>query len=480
MATQTSAAEREAIVPPSPYHPARAVGVSFSMARPAFFTESDTPSAFLERCLHTITEREPAVRAWVVLDVIGAREAARLATLRYRAGRPLSRIDGMPIGVKDLIATKTMATEMGCQAFTGYRPDRDAPVVRALREAGAIILGKTVTAELGMNEPGPTVNPFNYSHTPGGSSSGSAAAVGAGMVPAALGTQVGGSIIRPSSFCATFGFKPTLGALNRESTLGLSQEVYGVHAGCLEDMWKVAAEIASRTGGDPGYPGLYGEVEPPAPLKPQRVVVLETPAWRRLDTASSMAFERVVKQLAAHDIEVIRWGDDQRVEAFEACMADAKEITDQINSYELWRSVRHLFERQSDKFSERLRVRFEKAKNISHDEYRDLLKRRAAARAQHAQLAAVADVVLTLSSRGPAPRWSGDTPGQPLNPTPTGDSSFNVPASLLGAPAISIPIMAVDGLPLGVQIIGQQHEDAKLCAIAGWLKETISPVAVQS
>src|SRR5690606_12065595 len=144
--------------------------------------------------------------------------------------------------------------------------------------------------------------------------------------------------------------------------------------------------------------------------------------------------------------------------------------TDQINSYELWRSVRDIFEKQPDAFSERLRIRFEKAKNISHDEYRDLLKRRAAARAQHAQLAAVADVVMTLSSLGPAPIWSGDAPGQPLNPTPTGDSSFNIPASLLGAPAISIPIMAVDGLPLGLQIIGQQHEDAKLCGYAGWLR----------
>src|SRR5690606_14916208 len=123
--------------------------------------------------------------------------------------------------------------------------------------------------------------------------------------------------------------------------------------------------------------------EPVAPLKPQRVVVLETPAWRRLDTASSMAFERVAAQLAAHHIEVIRRGDDQRVEAFEKCMADAKETTDQITSYDLWRSVRDIFEKQPDAFSERLRIRFEKAKNISHDEYRDLLKRRAAARAQH-------------------------------------------------------------------------------------------------
>src|SRR5262249_21602270 len=155
------------------------------------------------------------VRAFAALNEEGARQAADASAERWKAGRPISAIDGMVMGIKDLLETKDMPTQMGCQAYRGNFPRRDNAAVWALREAGAVILGKTVTAELGGAEPGPTTNPFDASCTPGGSSSGSAAAVAARMVPAAIGTQVGGSIIRPAAFCGNVALKPTQGAINR-------------------------------------------------------------------------------------------------------------------------------------------------------------------------------------------------------------------------------------------------------------------------
>jgi len=239
--------------------------LTFFDATPRFRDGSDTPRAYLERCLEVISDREPVVKAWVVLNLPGAREAADASTDRYRQGRPISSIDGMPIGIKDLIETKDMSTGHGCAAFAGNHTRRDSAIVRALRDAGAVILGKTVTTEMGGAFPGPTTNPFDPSRTPGGSSSGSAAVIGARMVPAAIGTQVGGSLIRPASYCGNCAVKPTMGALHRGERQGYSQSHVGVHAGSLTDMWRVAIEIARRAGGDPGHPGLFG-----APTYPQR------------------------------------------------------------------------------------------------------------------------------------------------------------------------------------------------------------------
>ena len=151
----------------------------------------------------------------------------------------------MPVGIKDLLETRDMPTQMGCAAYAGNFPRRDNAAVWALREAGAVILGKTVTAELGGAHPGPTTNPFDPGRTPGGSSSGSAAAVGAGMVPAAIGSQVGGSIIRPASYCGNFALKPTQGAINRGERQATSMSTHGPHAGCLEDVWSVAMAVAA-------------------------------------------------------------------------------------------------------------------------------------------------------------------------------------------------------------------------------------------
>ncbi|MGH7033293.1 MAG: amidase family protein, partial [Stellaceae bacterium] len=166
----------------------------FFSALDGFKTGKDTPSAFLERCLATFDEMEPQVLAFVHYGKERARKEAAAATARWREGKPLSPIDGMPVGVKDIIETEDLPTEMGSAFYKGYRSNRDAASVTALREAGAVILGKTVTTEFATQPPGPTRNPWDARRTPGGSSSGSAAAAGSGMVPAGLGTQVLGSI----------------------------------------------------------------------------------------------------------------------------------------------------------------------------------------------------------------------------------------------------------------------------------------------
>src|SRR5499427_11016156 len=240
---------------PKGYDPREFRALTFHGAIPQFRDGSDTPRAYLERCLETIAEREAVVQAFAALNLTGAREAADESARRWKDGHPRSPIDGMPIGIKDLLETKDMPTQMGCEAFRDNFPKRDNAAVWALRQAGAVILGKTVTAELGGSHPGPTTNPFDPARTAGGSSSGSAAAVGARMLPAAIGTQVGGSIIRPAAFCGNLALKPTQGGINRGERQATSMSTHGVHAGSIEDMWQVAIEVARRAGGDPDHIG---------------------------------------------------------------------------------------------------------------------------------------------------------------------------------------------------------------------------------
>src|SRR5580704_16329200 len=219
----------------------------------------DAPRDFLERCLADLTALEPKIAAFVHLNLEGARAAADASTRRWREGRQRSPIDGMPLGIKDIIETIDMPTENGSPLFAGFRSERDGASVAALREAGGVILGKTVTTEFAATEPRGTRNPWDVTRTPGGSSSGSAAAVAVGAISVGLGTQVIGSILRPASFCGCFGFKPTVGAINRGGSYdGLSQSAHGTLAASLDEAWQVAYEIAQRAGGDPGFPGLYG------------------------------------------------------------------------------------------------------------------------------------------------------------------------------------------------------------------------------
>ena len=213
----------------------------FHRARHMFTVGRGSPSDLMENCLAAIAELESEIGAFVHRNEDAARAAAALSTQRWRDGKELSLIDGMPVGIKDIVETIDMPTEMGSPLYKGWRSGRDAASVAALREAGAIVLGKTVTTEFAATFPGGTRNPWDLTRTPGGSSSGSAAAVAAGMISVGLGTQVVGSIIRPASFCGCVGFKPSLGAINRGGSHdALSQSCDGALAASLEDVWNFA------------------------------------------------------------------------------------------------------------------------------------------------------------------------------------------------------------------------------------------------
>lgn len=458
------------------YDPRTFRGLSFHDVRDAFRAGRDTPRDYLERCLATIAEREPVVRAYVVLDEDGARAAADASSARWRAGAPHSRIDGMPVSIKDLLETRDMPTQMGCVAYAGNFPRNDNAAVRALREAGAVILGKTVTAELGGTHPGPTTNPFDPTRTPGGSSSGSAAAVGACMVPAAIGSQVGGSIIRPAGFCGNFALKPTQGGLNRGERQTTSMSTHGPHAGCIEDMWQVAIEIAGRAGGDRGALALSGPPEAPAAHPPRTLAVLETAGWAGLDAATRAAFEQLLEAIEAAGVRVLRRADHALIEAFEQTVADASRVATAITAWENRWSHRNLLDQHPAGVSERFKQGLARAEAMSVADYQALLAQRAGAQARHTGLAALADAVITLSCPGPATPWAGDVPGEPLAARPTGDSVFNTPSSMLFAPCVTVPLLAVDGLPVGVQLMGQMHEDARITALARWLWESVPPV----
>lgn len=461
------------------YDPRTFVGRTFHDARDAFADGSDTPTAYLERCLETVAEREPVVQAFASLNEKTARTAAEASTQRWKDGNPLSAIDGMPVGIKDLLETKDMPTQMGCEAFKDYFPKNDNAAVWALRQAGAVIFGKTVTAELGGNHPGPTTNPFDSSRTAGGSSSGSAAAVGSAMMPAAIGTQVGGSIIRPAAYCGNFALKPSQGGIHRGERQATSMSTHGPHAACIEDMWHVAIEIARRTGGDPGAVGLMGPTSPPNPVRPDRLIVLETEGWVKLDPATISAFEQLMDGLQRAGVKLLRRGDHPWIESLEQSIANGTEICGTITAWENRWFQRNLIDRNPDGVSARIHATLAKAEAMTPDDYNALLLAREDIRTRHSILAPLADAAITLACPGPASLWPGDIPGEPLAPNPTGDAVFNYPSSMIGAPVVTAPMMAVNGLPVGLQIMGQRNEDARMTAMARWIHETIDPVVVK-
>ncbi len=401
------------------------------------------------------------IGAFVHLNLNAARVAADQSTKRWRDGKPLSKIDGMPVGIKDIIETIDMPTEQGSPLFVGFRSERDAASVVALREAGAVIVGKTVTTEFAATEPRGTRNPHDLRRTPGGSSSGSAAGVAAGMMSAALGTQVIGSTIRPASYCGCIGFKSTVGALNRGGSYdGLSQSSTGVLAATLEDAWQVAYEIAQRAGGDPGYPGLYGPASVPAAQKPKRVAFIETAGWAAASAGAKAAIEETMKRLKAAGIEVLTRGNNPKVAATEAAIAQARPLSMRINCWEGRWPLNTYRNRDPSKLSRVMLDRLAEAEAMTLDAYRADLKRRDEARAVYEALQEECDVCISLAAPAAAP----------VGLNPTGDPSCTVHVSLLGIPAISLPVMQDDGLPLGLQITGFLHGDAAVFAATGALK----------
>ncbi len=416
-----------------------------------------SPRDFLERCLAKVDAREDDVLAFAATNFSAARAAADASSARWRDGCPLSPIDGMPVGVKDVIETADMPTGMGSPLYDGWCPGYDSASVHALREAGAVIVGKTVTTEFAASEPGPTRNPWDVARTPGGSSSGSAAGVAAGFFSAALGTQVIGSILRPSSYCGVIGYKPTFGSINRGGSHDyMSQSSQGVIAASLEDCWHCAWEISQRCGGDPGYGGIEGPSALPKSPGPKSVIVLETSGWAEATEEAKDNFQAVVEDLRRAGICIVTRKDNSDVDAAEVAVLDAMPVSRLINAWESRWPLNTYRDHDASKLSKAMLDRSYEAEAMSLDDYRKAIARRAEIRTKYAGLSAHGDCCITLAASAAAPEGLRST----------GSALFAVTSSVLGAPSLSLPVMQESKLPLGLQVIGFDNRDAAAFAAA--------------
>ncbi len=433
----------------------------FVPATDAFAAGTDTPRDLLERCLADLAQWEPDVGAFTVTDIEGARRAADAATARWAAGHPLSPIDGMPVGIKDIIDTDDMPTQQGSVLYQGHRPPFSAASATALRLAGAVIVGKTVTTEFASTEPRGTRNPWDLARTPGGSSSGSAAAVAAGMVSGAVGTQVVGSIIRPSGFCGVYGYKPSVGGINRGGSLDLlSQSTSGPIAASLADAWVMARAIVDRVGGDPGYVGITGPDTLPPPARPKRLALLQTAGWPILEPAAREALDRALATLRQAGIDIVTRAEWPALEALEQTLPDALPVTMKINAWE-WRWPLNAFAaRDPAALSKSAHDRIALGASMTQDDYAAALARRSQIRKLYAELAAGCDALVSVTAPGAAPVGLGST-GNPI---------FVVPGSILGVPVVTLPVLQAEGLPLGFQILGFADADAALFATAAGIE----------
>jgi len=412
-------------------------------------------------CLARIREVENNVQAWHFLDPDYALKQARERDAWRSEGKPIGPLHGVPVGIKDIIDTEDMPTEDGTVLHAGRTPDRDAKVVSLLREAGAVILGKTVTTECATYAPGKTRNPHDPEHTPGGSSSGSAAAVAAGMVPIALGTQTNGSLIRPAAFCGVYGFKPTHGLISRHGVLKLSRTLdhMGIFARTIGDIALGCEVLAASDERDPDtrpharipFRDIVAE-EPPLP--PQ-IAFIKTPLWDRVNDDAREGIAELVDVLGDRVFEV----------DLPAVALDALTLHRTIMEAEMAAALVEEYERGRDKLSESLRSQLERGRGITAFDYQSAVARIPLLNQGFDELFERCDAILTPAVPGTAPRGLDST----------GDPSFCTLWSLCGMPAISLPLLqGADGLPLGVQLVGQRHRDARLLRTARWLVSRIS------
>ena len=444
------------------YDPRNADLVSFQNAVAAFSDGSDSPRAFLERCVETIEAREPELHAFVRLNLDGARKAADASTERYRAGRPASDIDGLPIAIKDVHDTEEMPMEAGSAVLKGNQTGWDGAAVYALRKGGAAIIGKTVTTEFAFATPGPARNPWDPARTPGGSSSGSGAAIGAGMVPVATGTQVRGSVLRPAAYCGAFVIKASYGAIN---TLGgfpsaPSLAHLSFLAGTLADTWTTSHWVSHVAGGDPGHPSLAGPRALPVAEKPRQLARLDTPGWAETEEPVKAKFESYLTTLEAVRVEIADRHGDLEIAAIENKLVELRAVIALMLTYEGRYPLAMYAERCPELLSERVRERAMDSDSVSPEEYAEALAWCAAFRTQYERLAERFDACITLNQVAPAPTGM-----------PVGNVVYGEPSSVLGVPALNLPLLAVDGMPLGIQPLGFFRQDHRLIAQGRWLTE---------
>jgi len=399
-------------------------------------------AALVEACLARIAAEDERLGAFEHLDPDAALATAR----RIDALAEKPPLAGLPVGVKDVYDTFDLPTERGSEAFRGRRPDRDAAAVARLRAAGAVVLGKTVTAELAFYRPGKTRNPHDPARTPGGSSSGSAVAVAARLVPAAIGTQTAGSIIRPASFCGVVGWKPSFGAVSLEgvSPFAPSLDTFGLF---VRDVEAVPLLLAAA-----------GASIPPAPLRgPPRLALCRTEQWPLAEPSTRAIVEEVARRLG---------GAGARVEELDlgpgfAGLADAQRT---IMAAEAARTLREIREEHQARLSPVLLEFLAEGGRISPE-------REAAARAQADRCRAALpahfdrfDALLTPGALGEAP----------LGLESTGDPAFDRIWTLLGTPCASLPVAhGPAGLPVGVQVVGPPGRDGALAATCGWIARAV-------
>jgi Asp-tRNA(Asn)/Glu-tRNA(Gln) amidotransferase A subunit family amidase len=396
-----------------------------------------TAQALVAACLDRIASEEPRVQAWEWLEPERAMEQARAAD-----ANPSPPLYGLPVGVKDIIDTGDLPTACGSPVYRDRRPPRDAVCVAALRSAGGVILGKTVTTEFAVYTPGRTRNPRGLTHTPGGSSSGSAAAVAAQMVPAALGTQTAGSVIRPASFCGVFGFKPTFGRLPLEGVhpLAPSLDTLGVFTRALEDVPLLLAAL-----------GLPLD---DAPLsRPPRVGLWRTELWQLATPASQHCAEGAARALAAAGAQV----RDVELHVEGGSLAEAQAT---VMGVEAASTLSHLRTTYAEALSSKLRKFVDEGSATPPARYRAALALAEAGRRRAAEAFLDVDVLLTPSAIGEAP----------LGLDATGDPAFNRIPTLLGLPCLNVPgAVGPEGLPVGLQLVGRAGGDAALLAVATWV-----------
>jgi Asp-tRNA(Asn)/Glu-tRNA(Gln) amidotransferase A subunit family amidase len=416
----------------------------------------------VEACLARINEIDGRVQAWTFLDPDYALEQARAADERRLSGQPIGPLHGVPVGIKDIFDTADMPTENGSVIYAGRTPSRDATAVAMLRAAGALIMGKTVTTEFAYFAPGKTRNPHNSEHTPGGSSSGSAAAVAANMVPLAIGSQTNGSTIRPAAYCGVIGFKPTHGLISRHRALALSRTLdhVGLFASSVDDIALLAEQIVGYDENDPDtrprarvpFANIAAEEPPLAPV----FAFVKTPRWESADEDTKEGFAEIIEQLGSQVEEV---------ELFPSA-GDAWEWHQTIMGAEMAHNLEREWTKGRDRLSEQLREQIARGREVRAADYLGALSRIAPVHESFVELFEQRyDAILTPAATGAAPKGLSST----------GDPSFCTLWTLCGMPCVTLPLLqSADNLPIGVQLVGPRHGDARLLRTARWLAAQIA------
>ncbi len=403
--------------------------------------------ALVQACLDRVSEREPEIRAWSWLDADAALAQARACD---RAVGPKGLLHGVPIGVKDVIDTADMPTAYGSAIYKGYRPRADAACVSLARAAGAVILGKTETAEFASIHPAATRNPLAPAHTPGGSSSGSAAAVADFMVPLAFGTQTGGSTIRPAAFCGVVGYKPSFNRVNRAG-LKFSAESFdtiGFFARSVDDIALLAHVMSGQE--RLGDAGLREDKAP-------RIGLCRTSRWSQASSQMREVIESAAQKLAAA-------GADVELVALTPAFEQLHEAHAVIMQYEAARATAWEYRVHGDLLSPAYHQRMRAGLAIPHERYEAALRQAESGRQDFADVWGELDVLITPSAVDEAP----------LGLENTGDAVFNRLWTLLGVPCVHLPFgTGTAGLPLGLQVVGRRQGDVATLTCARWIEDRL-------